>query len=289
MKEESLEDFNAPMTDFAHTNILPPEAPIRITLHSVPDAPREKLKRSTVMWTLKALAVECMRTRDLFPMLFSIHHYLQTVYSGVLASPINDGGTQQQSPASNAAAAALQSPPTSSSLSSTITPRPSPLATNNETISISIPQPSDTITTPDNNPNHPTYDLTFTFLGSPLPATQIFTSILTTILDLAPLSASTTLSGWTNLSTRSYTVWIFIVGMHPPMPEYVFQQYHCVALLEAVARYYVLKDTWMELVFEMRLAGYRMAWGCVTRGVAGRRWCGGMMGEEGRDGGMAVT
>ncbi|KAL8938628.1 MAG: hypothetical protein Q9211_003112, partial [Gyalolechia sp. 1 TL-2023] len=56
MKEEALEDFDAPLSEYDHTDVLPPENTVCIVLHAAPGAPPDKLRRSSVMWSLKALA-----------------------------------------------------------------------------------------------------------------------------------------------------------------------------------------------------------------------------------------
>lgn len=57
---------------------------------------------------------------------------------------------------------------------------------------------------------------------------------------------------------------IFTRHVTPVPPTDRFRQYRAVALLEAVAR--------VDSTFFTN--GYLVTWGCVTRAVVSRRWCG---------------
>lgn len=301
MKEEALEDYDAAVTEYEHTSRLSPaDAPVRIILHAAPNAPNEKLKRSTVMWVLKTLAVDCMRVGRLHPTVFNIYFYGRPLYFGVLASDTGGGG------GGGGAFPSLVLPSSSSSSWPTTT-------NNNSTIAVNITDPISSTplpqnpTTPakseqqpnrgldNNNDPHPTYDLTFSFHGSfHLPQIQTFTSILALLLDLARLPASTPIPH-TSVQIRAFQVWIFIEDVLPEVfaTRFSFQQFHAVALLEAVARWFVLRGEWREMVFEMSVVthppdhpeahspGVRMARGCVVSGVRGRRWCAGLDEDEG--------
>lgn len=123
--------------------------------------------------------------------------------------------------------------------------------------------------------DQPRYQISFNFVGGALSEIRIFESILTLLLYLAK---DDHLSGLpqASMELRQIQARIFIRQVSPPPPMYRFQQYHAVALLEAVARYYVLHGRYTEMTFELIINGYLVAWGCVTRAVVSRRWCGHM-------------
>ncbi|KAI4244364.1 MAG: hypothetical protein L6R42_010483, partial [Xanthoria sp. 1 TBL-2021] len=121
----------------------------------------------------------------------------------------------------------------------------------------------------------PHYQINFNFVGEALSKIRIFKSILALLLHLAKDDHLTVLPQ-TSMELRQIQARIFIRQVSPPPPMYRFQQYHAVALLEAVARYYVLHGRYTEMTFELIVNGYLVAWGCVTRAVVSRRWCGHM-------------
>ncbi|KAL9003270.1 MAG: hypothetical protein Q9188_003853 [Gyalolechia gomerana] len=263
MKEEALKDFDAPLMDFDRTDILPPENPVRIVLHPARSAASDKLKRSTVMWTLQALAVELMRTRYLRPMVFSTHYYVETVYLGVLMSPLGDAIV---SPRPNTA------PPLS------LLPAQ---VDNSTTMRLSSPRSAirDDIE----------YQVNFHFVGETLGQFRIFESIMALLLQLGKSEAASIVE-LASVDSRNLQAWIFIQEVPSPIPTFAFQQYHAVALLEAIARYYVLHALYTEMTFELRMGGYRMAWGCVTRAVGRRHWCRHMFPDaRGEEAGLVTT
>ncbi|KAL8724348.1 MAG: hypothetical protein Q9166_008001 [cf. Caloplaca sp. 2 TL-2023] len=246
MKEEALKEYNAPLLDFDFLSILPPENPIRIIMHSAPNAPSARLTRSSVVWTLKSLSTELLRSRFLHPLVFSVKCWTADLYEGILASPLGQGGVSK-----------FLAAPHSMSLA--------PTPTQNSTSMI--------LTNISSSLHHDTnYQINFSFVPQVLSTFRIFESILSLLLLLAKEDAATVLRR-IKMELREVQARIYIEEVLRPPPNYHFQQYHAVALLEAVARYYVLHDQYTEMTFELLMDGHLVAWGCVTRPLNIRRWC----------------
>lgn len=87
MRAEALEDYTAAVHDYAFTGTLSPQALIRIALLAVLGAAANMLKRSSVMWSIRALAIELMRTRFFHPLVFTVKYEDGDLYGGVLFEP----------------------------------------------------------------------------------------------------------------------------------------------------------------------------------------------------------
>lgn len=245
MKKSALEDYDGPLNHFDFTDILPPANPIRILMVPAPTSFVAPLKRSTVLWTLKSLTIDLLRMAILYPLSFQVRYERHDLYLGSLASPRLDVASRSLShPLS------LTTIPVQNSTSVILSTR----------VSLQY---------------EPHYQINFNFVGEALSKIQIFGSILTLLLHLAKDDHLTVLPQ-TSMELRQIQARIFIRQVSPPPPMYRFQQYHAVALLEAIARYYVLHGQYTEMTFELIMNGYLVARGCVTRAVASRRWCGQM-------------
>ncbi|KAI4276449.1 MAG: hypothetical protein LQ337_002465 [Flavoplaca oasis] len=241
MKEEALKDYTATVLEFDFTETTPVQMPFRIVMRAAQGAAISMLKRSTVMWAIRALATDLMRTRFLHPLLFVIKYHGADLYGGILAQPTG---------------------PPAHSVNPDMAVAP-PLSLTNE-INVLF---QDTGSLQDRRQ----YEVGFQFLGSDLLRTQIFGAIMTTLLQLAPSDAY---SVQPHVAVEeAFSAWIFMSQAAVPAPGYTFQLYHAVALLEAVARYYVSQQRYQEMVFELRTGEYIMATGCVTKGLLARRWC----------------
>ena len=263
MKETALEDYDGPLVRFDFTDTVPPALPVRILMVQAPSSFAAPLKRSSVLWTLKTFAVELMASGLLYPLTFQVLYRTHYLYYGALLTPSRD------------------------------------LTVSNRSLS----QPISLITTPVRNSSSMSletfltlqddtqYQINFRFQGQMLSKIRIFGSILTLLLQLARFDYLTIISG-SAMELPEIEARIFIQQVEVPPPGYYFQQYHAVALLEAVARYYVLHGLYMEMTFELVMDGYRMARGCVTRALLSRRWCSHMLfpdGQAGLDEGVATS
>ncbi|KAL8652276.1 MAG: hypothetical protein Q9210_002774 [Variospora velana] len=244
MKEEALKDYDAPLDDFDFTNTLPPNIPIRIAVRAAPDAPTRMLTRSSVMWAIRALSVELMRTRFLHPLRFAVKYYVDNLYGGVLVQP-NNGPTPPPEPET-------------SHLSLSLTPL-SGNATNKLRGNSKVLR----------DQTH--YEVYFNFLGERLSQFRIFEALMTTILQLGPSDAMS-VQPEVAMVDDELPVWVFMRQVPHPA-GHTFQQYHAVALLEAAAMYYVLHHQSTEMMFEILMDGHLTASGCVTKALMTRMWC----------------
>ncbi|KAL8758372.1 MAG: hypothetical protein Q9199_001547 [Rusavskia elegans] len=239
MKEEAREDYTATVREYTFTDTLAPQVPIRIVLSAAPGAADSMLKRSSVMWSIRALSIDLMRTRFFHPLLFTVKYHDRDLYAGVLLDPSN---VAVFTDAGKTDAALPQS--SSKNISSVLR----------------------------GDDDQTQYQAAFRFVGERLSQFQIFRALLTALLQLAPSNAAS-VQQQIAMDDSLYLVWVFIRQVLVPTPGYTFQQYHAVALLEAAARYYVLHGQYMEMVFEIRMDGHLTATGCVTRAIRARRWC----------------
>ncbi|KAL8879990.1 MAG: hypothetical protein Q9198_002509 [Flavoplaca austrocitrina] len=241
MRQEALKDYTATVLEFDFTETMPVQMPFRIVMRAAQGAAISMLKRSTVLWAIRALATDLMRTRFLHPLLFIIKYHGADLYGGVLAQPTGP-------PAHSANPDMAVAPP---------------LSLTNE-INVLF---KDTGSLQDQTQ----HQVSFQFLGSDLSRTQIFGAIMSTLLQLAPSDANSVQPHVA--MEEAFSAWIFISQALVPAPGYMFQQYHAVALLEAVARYYVPHQRYQEMVFKLRMGEYITATGCVTKALLARRWC----------------
>ena len=237
MKEEALKDYTATVLEFDFTESMPIQVPFRIVMRAAPGAASGMLRRSTVMWAIRALAIDLMSTRFLHPLLFTIKYHGADLYGGVLAQPTG---------------------PPAHSVNPDMAVAP-PLSPTNE-INVLF---NDTASLQDQSQ----YEVGFRLLGLDLSRNQIFGAIMTTILQLAPSDAYSVQPHVA--MEEAFSAWIFI----SQAAGYTFQQHHAVALLEAVARYYVPRQRYQEMIFELRMDEYITATGCVTKALLARRWC----------------
>ncbi|KAL8642675.1 MAG: hypothetical protein Q9226_008482, partial [Calogaya cf. arnoldii] len=88
MKEEALQDYTAAVNFFDFTETAPIQLPFRIVMRAAQGAAGNMLKRSSVMWSLRALAIDLMRTRFFHPLYFTILYLPTDLYEGVLSQTI---------------------------------------------------------------------------------------------------------------------------------------------------------------------------------------------------------
>ncbi|KAL9012088.1 MAG: hypothetical protein Q9173_003117 [Seirophora scorigena] len=241
MKEEALKDYNAAIYDFYYTATRPQYDPIRIALRPAQGAAAIMLKRSSVMWTIKALSKDLMRTRFLHPLLFSVQCDAGSLFGGILE--------QSSGPAASAE-------PTGAPLSLVLLPKTS----------------TDVVRAkPESLQDQPHYQVNLNFVGERLSQYYIFVSLLTALLQLGRSDVASILREFA-MDNISLPVWVFM-NVIPHPDAYPFQQYHAVALLEAAAQYYVLHHQYTEMTFELLMNGRLTASGCVTKALISRRRC----------------
>lgn len=262
LKEEALLEFNDPLYHYDSADFVYPESAIHIYLHAeVVDLHPEKVKRGTVMWAINAAAEEMMRTRYLRRMPFAVDFYDENLYSGFVALEYDP--------------AALEAHRTNSSQSAGSTFAPLSLVTHGTNSSIF------NLRSPSPLHDYPHYTLSFDFVDSPgsvISDYHIFKTLMALLLKLAPSDAASIIPRiWMQSSA-----WIFMDEADPPVHNHPFQQYHAVAIVEAISKYYELHGQYREMTFRFYADGRLVAQGCVTKPEEGRIWCAGMSAEVGR-------
>ena len=277
MKEEALLDYEAPIVEYDFTDTVHPENPVRFTVDTVAEtaAAVAQAKRSSLLWTLKTLGVQLMRSRYLQPLLFSVSYRRQVVYRGQLREKEEMRGLKKNGTEGNPGAVL------SARREAAFDPRLSldmvapPNLTNATTTTVTLKPLSPSGITQNNDDPH--YELTFNLLPTFLPALAIYESLLEILLLLAKLSADAPVPRSSVAFSRLYA-WVFMIEPYPPAEAHPFQQFQAVAIVEAIARYYVLQGVWKEMSFEFLTDGKVNARGCVVRNTPAREWCQGLLG-----------
>ncbi|KAL8712486.1 MAG: hypothetical protein Q9220_003334 [cf. Caloplaca sp. 1 TL-2023] len=250
MKEEAVENFSAIVDNFDFVDWEHVDDRVGISMQAGPRAPRRLIRRSSVMWALKTLAVELLRTRFLRPSKFIVNYLTSRLYNGVLYNRQSTGSVTE----SISKARTHSSPP--------------------ELLVIRTPNDS-TSAVVDVSPalsEDPHFKLYLQFLGQSLPQISMFESILTFLLafgELGPSSVQET----AGMEERELQAWIYMVEVSPPPRTYRFQQYQAVAILEGMARYQVAHTRYEEMTFEFMAEGLPLARGCLVKALESRRWC----------------
>ena len=257
MKEEALQDYDAPLSGLDFVDIFHPENPIRLNLGAALGAANAKLTRSTVMWTLNALPVALMRARDMAYMQFGVRYRFRLLYWGVVA-PRYVGTVSKQGQNQSA----LVHQPSKSPYSLAVIPTRSSKVVFQSSSSFK---------------DHPHYDIEFVHLhGLVLPKLRVFESILGLLLRLGESDAASIIN-YVELASAEYQVWVYMAEVQPGARDHAFQQYHAVAILEAVARHIVLRGgQYREIAFKFLADGQQIGEGCLTGPVAARAWCDGL-------------
>ncbi|KAL9003070.1 MAG: hypothetical protein Q9188_004037 [Gyalolechia gomerana] len=263
MKEEALLEYNDALIDFDFMNYAHPQPPLRFLMNAeIQRMFYAQVKRSTVLWTINALAVDMMRTRYLHHLPFKVTSYSELIYSGFLT--LEGDPTTEQPPPKNLSEVAK-------TLSHPLYLAAKPI----NSTSFSLHSYSKLR-------DHPAYTIEFAFVpsGTELSAYLMFRAFLALLLQLAKADAATTLPR-TSIMQPDLQAWVFMRPVQHPQSRYVFQQFHAVALVEAMARYMQLQAKFREMTFQFHADGQLLADGCVVRGVQYRRWCFGLyMGDD---------
>ena len=261
MKEQALEDYNAPLRDFDFQDSFHPENPIHLIMNGAYGADPTMLVRSTVMWTLVTLSLDLMRTDDLAYVAFDVKYRYRALYQGSLVSRVDPTASKekQNDPA-------VARPPPKSPVSLDV------IATTEPTNVILQTSPS--------LKDHPLYELEFSHHpGHVIPRFRVFQSILILQLQLGKRDAAS-LIGRVSLHSIPYEVWIYMKEVLPGARVHAFQQYHAVAILEAIARHQAARwHRYKELTFKFKADGILIGEGCLTRPVNDRAWCAGLDGR----------
>ena len=266
LKEQALLEYNEPLIDFDFMDHDRPGPLLRIAIQAETQyILHAKVRRSTVMWAISAVAVDMMRNLHLYPLTFQIFHHTEHIYSGwVMVQNHNDAAPSKSSGnASSLASKALLAP-----FSLAVVPINS---TNTFLLTNSADLRDD-----------PRFDLAFTYIhqrGSLLGDYHILRALIATMLQIAKADALSTQLRIA-MTRRDLQAWVFMENANARRAAQHFHQYQAVAVLEAIAIYDQLHAQYREVMFQLRADGQLLAVGCVVRGVSTRQWCRGLVSGE---------
>ncbi|KAL8686627.1 MAG: hypothetical protein Q9218_006973, partial [Villophora microphyllina] len=228
MKEEALLPYSAIVLQYESVDDFHPENPVYITLDYRPGGPELKATRGAVLWSLKTLSVQMMRLRYFYTLLFMVTHSRNVVWMGRVLDRYQGTTSYNSTIANGLSAGSTGAPPSL----------------------VSVPRNATTIELKRSTPlkDDPHYEIDFQFPGSPIAKIGTFEAIMELLLVLGKLDAAEERVRDSMVYGR-LQVWIFLVEVLPPVEEHRFQQFQEVAILEAIARYYVQTDVYKELTF----------------------------------------
>ncbi|KAI4257451.1 MAG: hypothetical protein L6R42_005649 [Xanthoria sp. 1 TBL-2021] len=265
LKEEALLEYNDPLTDFDFMDRNHPGPPLRLVIQAeTPYILHAKVRRSTVMWAIGAIAVDMMRNLHLYPLSFQVFHHAEHIYSGSVRVE-NSNGAPANLPEND-------SPLAPRALSIPLPLAGSPTKSPNNFLLRNISRLED----------QPRFDLSFTFIyqqGSLLQDYYILRALIAVLLQLAKADAAST-QRRIGTTRRDLQAWVFMEDSRPLAATHHFQQYQAVAVVEAIARYYGSHGQYREMTFALRADGQLLAIGCVSKAVSTRQWCRGLYSLE---------
>ncbi|KAL9580879.1 MAG: hypothetical protein Q9203_006126, partial [Teloschistes exilis] len=261
MKEEAIKDYDGFVRDFSFVDREHPDNPVYWLMRSSPSAVSTNLRRSTVLWTLMVATTQLMHLQYYRSMAFFVSRGQVPVYNGFI---------QDRNPQ-------IHVPETATADNSTLTART--LSSPNYSYTGILKNATSMVLQPTNalklEEDDPKYTLDYNFAGLPISPFGVFESILELLLILGKIDASTEQSRISIVYGR-LQVSIYLMQTFPFAPGYSLRQFMVVAILDAVARYYVARGVWKEMTVVLNVNGLQLAKGCVTLAVRGREWCQGM-------------
>ena len=262
LKEQALLEYNEPLIDFDFMDHDRPGPSLRIAIQAETQyILHAKVRRSTVMWAIGAVAVDMMRNLHLYPLTFQIFYHTEHIYSGWVMVQNNDDAAPAKS-SGNVSSLASKAPPTPFSLAVV------PINSTNSFL----------FANSENLRDDPRFDLAFTYShqrGSLLGDYHILRALIATMLQIAKADALSTQLRIA-MARRDLQAWVFMEDISARRAAQHFRQYQAVAVLEAIAIYNQLHAQYREVTFQLRADGQLLALGCVARGVSTRQWCRGL-------------
>ncbi|KAL8695237.1 MAG: hypothetical protein Q9218_000275 [Villophora microphyllina] len=259
LKEGALLDFDERVLDYDFIDDLHSENPLWIVMTAEVHAlSHVKTRRSTVMWAINAVVVDMLRTAYLRQLAFTVYYNEERLYTGHVSRKDHESPLE-----------------TTTSESST------------DTRTFSLPDSLNAI--PANSTNvilttssalrdDPRYELWINYIESPrstIGRFAVFESLMAFVLQLGQ-RGSGSITPRVGITLPRLHAWVFMKEVVPPPRGFDFQQYHAVAIAEAIARYCVGQSRYSEITLKFRVDGNLLATGCVTKAVEYRRWCGRM-------------
>lgn len=262
LANEALEPFNDPLTSYAFEDAESPNNPVRFTMKSAAGADDTRLLRRNVIWTLYQLPLMFFDQPSIWGTDFMVRWSGVDLYIGRLDN--------RNSPTITRFEGKHHNPATLKRRKRTATAQ------------IAAPNPNSSLTLPALKATG-AIDIQFFLRPSPpLPATSIFRTILNGLFTLAVRDIFSPVSA-IDLSQPEQRAWIYIMFNNHPAPTHVLRVYQVIALLQAIAQFYIGRQIYQELTLHLVFERQLVAAGCVTRNNELRRWCAGM-GDFGVDG-----
>ncbi|KAL8786504.1 MAG: hypothetical protein Q9213_002731 [Squamulea squamosa] len=258
LKQQALLPYDDVVMDFHFMDHDHPEPPLLMVLEAETQyLLHNRVKRSTVAWTIDHIAVDMMRTQYLHTLTFDVMCYSDHIYNGFV---ILDRNNQMSQLSDNGSSLSTRAPANPLSFSS--------VATNSTTVAW---KPQSNLT------GHPPYSIVFAFVprGAELSPYQFLRAYLRFLLQLAKPDAASH-QPQVGMDQRDLPAWIFMKEAEGVPRDRMLKQYHVVTIAEAMARYQQQHHDWREMTFRFLAGGQLVATGCVTRAVRFREWCGGM-------------
>ena len=257
MKLQALKDFNEHIINYAFIDTEYADDPIRIRMDGVAGVPEGMLVRCNIMYAIKTLAVDLLARGRTNGAVFFLSYNGRPIYNGIFDKK-NEVALLE--PSSN----------TSASLSEISVQKKGALSirslntANSSSTLLSIPGSDDV-----------EYRVDFDIRGRMVTKASFFSAIIEFMFNLAQRDSAHSIET-VSLSTDTDLLWIFV---RHARSDHQLQGFQLLAILEGMARYVVSGGRYMELVFFFYIDNDLVATGCVTKPIASRRWCSGLMGE----------
>ena len=258
VKLQALKDFNQHIINYVFIDTEYADDPIRIRLEGAAGAPAGKLVRCNIMYAIKTLAIDLITRGRLKAATILLSYNGQILYKGVFDEK-NEVALLE--PSSN----------TSANLSGISVQKKEALNTrslntaNSSSTLLSIPGSDDV-----------EYRVAFDFRRDPVTRANFFSAILEFMFTLAQRDSAESIQA-VSQSTENDPLWIFA---ELESPEFHFQGFQLLAILEGMARQAVMSERFSEMSFSFYIDSSLVATGCVTKPIYSRGWCSGLAGES---------
>ena len=256
LKLQGLEPATEQQLAYTYMSDEYPEDNVVIDIEAAQGAPYDKTTRAHVMYMLRVLPIALLGDNYLHGVEFHERYMRETLYSGIFDSkndPLRLGMANHTESRGDIATSKKRAMQISS---------------------LSVQQMNTTttvLTAPNTNER---LELSFRFVGFDIPRVGFFYTIIQMMFGNGLRDASERVNS-AQISQPGLPAWVFISTERDLV--FPFEGYHVLAILEAIARYAVLQNTYQELVYNFTVDGVLVSTGCVTKAAWTRRWCGGLV------------
>lgn len=252
LKRLALSDAKAALPQYSNADQEYPDDPVRIRMDSAGYATRRERTSGNVMYALKTIPILLINDNYLAGVDFYEQYRNWPLYNGVFDDRNAPHGLQSAS-----------EPARNTSLGS------------KRILSVrQAKDSSDILRIPGANDDE--YKINIYLLGREIAETDFFSVILEFLFVLGLKDAAAEIKS-PFIANRYLPAWIF--ARDSLASSTPFQIFQLLGILEAIARYCVLQDSYRELSFDFFAGGQFVAGGCVTRPDRQRLWCDGLRGD----------